>query len=309
MNRVCEQCGKGFQSAPAKVKIGHGRFCSKTCKGSALRGESSPLWKDRPQKSCQRCGGKFRYSPSQAARKHCSKKCADDAKRSDPGISKVRIPRKRTTPTPNATRYGTCIKCGNPLSRKGRKYCSRECFTADQIGNGRGRNTRSVRCIICHAPFDAHVNDLDRGMGKFCSRRCYHMFQSSNEHNKNSRGKGGRRDDLDGLYVRSRWEANWARYLNWLQSIGQIQGWEYEPDTFSFEKIKRGQRFYTPDFKVTNADGSIEYHEVKGYMDQPSKTKLKRMAKYYPGITILIIDEPVYKDVAKKIGKGLDHWE
>ena len=60
---------------------------------------------------------------------------------------------------------------------------------------------------------------------------------------------------------------------------GEILKWEYEPETFWFEKIKRGVRTYTPDFKVTEKDGSIIFHEVKGYMDARSKTKLKRMKK------------------------------
>ena len=33
-------------------------------------------------------------------------------------------------------------------------------------------------------------------------------------------------------FFRSRWEANYARYLEWLCSIGQIAKWEHEPQTF-----------------------------------------------------------------------------
>lgn len=134
------------------------------------------------------------------------------------------------------------------------------------------------------------------------------MHQSTTGHQKYSRARGGTRADL-GLYVRSTWEANWARYLNWLVDQGQITSWEYEPETFHFEGIKRGQRFYTPDFKVVNPDGTEEYHEVKGYMDQPSRTKLKRMKKYHPEVNVIVIDEPTYRDVARKVGKSLEHWE
>ena len=55
-----------------------------------------------------------------------------------------------------------------------------------------------------------------------------------------------------------------ARYLNWLISRGELVSWEYEPDTFEFVKIKRGSRFYTPDFKLKEMDGSTVYWEVKG---------------------------------------------
>ena len=69
-----------------------------------------------------------------------------------------------------------------------------------------------------------------------------------------------------------------------------------------FEAIKFGTRSYRPDFKIYNNNGTIEYHEVKGYMDAKSKTKIKRMAKYYPKIKLIIIDGPVYNDIKKKVG-------
>lgn len=120
--------------------------------------------------------------------------------------------------------------------------------------------------------------------------------------------KGGRREDL-GFYFRSRWEANWARYLNFLISIGDIQSWSYEPDTFVFNKIKRGSRFYTPDFKVIDKAGNIEYHEVKGWMEHTSSTKLKRMAKYYPDIKIIIIDGKTYYSATKNLHLVIANWE
>lgn len=113
-----------------------------------------------------------------------------------------------------------------------------------------------------------------------------------------SRANGGYREDID-LYVRSRWEANYARYLNWLQTQGNIRAWAYEPETFVFEAIKRGTRTYTPDFKVIENDGRVVYHEVKGWMDQKSQTRLKRMAKYYPDIPVVVIDKPIYQAIGQ----------
>lgn len=98
-------------------------------------------------------------------------------------------------------------------------------------------------------------------------------------------------------YFRSGWEVVYARYLQWLKNKEKIQKWEYEPKTFWFKKIKRGIRSYTPDFRIYNWTGTIEYHEVKGYMDSKSKTKIKRMAKYYPTIILIIIDEDNYKPI------------
>ena len=103
-------------------------------------------------------------------------------------------------------------------------------------------------------------------------------------------------------YFRSKWEMNYARYLQWLKEKKEIKDWTYEEDTFWFKNIKRGVMSYTPDFKLTNNDNSIVYHEVKGWMDNKSKTKIKRMTKYYPRIKLTIIDESVYKSI-KKFGR------
>lgn len=110
---------------------------------------------------------------------------------------------------------------------------------------------------------------------------------------------GGKRKDLGDTYFRSGWEANYARFLNFLLKNGKISKWEYEPDVFYFEKIKRGTRGYLPDFKVWDTEGNFHYVEVKGYMDPKSKTKLKRMKKYYPEVEIELIDAAQYKEISK----------
>ena len=104
------------------------------------------------------------------------------------------------------------------------------------------------------------------------------------------------------MYFRSKAEANYALYLDWLQKEGEIEKWEYEPDIFTFDAIKYGTRQYTPDFKILTR-GIIRYDEVKGFMDSKSRTKLKRMAKYYPEVAIVIIDSKCYNDIKKKVGK------
>ena len=111
--------------------------------------------------------------------------------------------------------------------------------------------------------------------------------------------------DINGttMFFRSKWEANYALYLDFLTDHKEILKWEFEPDTFMFEAIKLGTRSYTPDFKVFNRNGSFEYHEVKGYMDSKSKTKLKRFAKYYPDIKLVLIDGEEYLLLKKQIGK------
>lgn len=110
-------------------------------------------------------------------------------------------------------------------------------------------------------------------------------------------------------FYRSRWEANYARYLNWLQNRGDILDWKHEPETFWFEAIRRGVRSYLPDFRVWELDGSTKLHEVKGWMDTRSKTTLKRMAKYHPGETVIVIAERQYREIERKLGGLIEGWE
>lgn len=119
-----------------------------------------------------------------------------------------------------------------------------------------------------------------------------------------SRTKKGWREFPSGkrYFFRSGWEMNYALYLEWLMYKKEIKNWEYERETFWFEKIRRGVRSYTPDFFVTNNNGSEEIHEVKGWLDSKSKTKLARMAKYYPDVKVILIGESEYKEL-KKWGK------
>ncbi len=125
-----------------------------------------------------------------------------------------------------------------------------------------------------------------------------------------SRAKSGERQDLPGIHFRSAWEANYARYLNWLMQCGEIEKWSYESVTFWFEKIKRGCRSWKPDFVVTTTKAKAEeYHEVKGWMYPRAKTALRRMAKYHPEIKVVLIDEKRYKAIAKVAKRIIPHWE
>lgn len=84
--------------------------------------------------------------------------------------------------------------------------------------------------------------------------------------------KTGFRKDIN-LNVRSSWEANFVRVLN-LYKIN----FKFEPTVFPFP-IKRGTKGYTPDFYLSDHD---EWIEIKGYLDDKSKTKLKRFKRYFP---------------------------
>jgi len=98
------------------------------------------------------------------------------------------------------------------------------------------------------------------------------------EENRSQRGnvykhtKSGYREDL-AMNLRSNWEANVARIFNAYKIV-----FEFEPKIFTFP-IKRGTKGYTPDFYISKTG---EWLEVKGYLDDKSKIKLKRFKRYYP---------------------------
>ena len=110
-------------------------------------------------------------------------------------------------------------------------------------------------------------------------------------------------------FFRSRWEANFARYLQYQLEQGLIKQWEHEADIFWFEGVKRGCVSYLPDFKVTELDGTVKYFEIKGYMDARSKTKLKRMAKYHSDVELILIDSKEYLQLEKRISCAFPDWE
>lgn len=103
------------------------------------------------------------------------------------------------------------------------------------------------------------------------------------------------------IYFRSNWEVKFASYLQALKEQNQIKEWEHEPETFWFEKIKRGVRSYMPDFKVTRMDDTCYWVEVKGYMDRKSQTKIKRFRLYYPKEQLVIVNEEWFKNNLKGI--------
>jgi len=110
-------------------------------------------------------------------------------------------------------------------------------------------------------------------------------------------------------YFRSMWEYNYALWLEFQMKGGLIQSWKHEPITFWFEAIKRGVRSYLPDFRVTDTHGVVSYHEVKGYYDAKSITKIKRFRKYYPEETLFLIDKNWFASNSNKLKMIIKEWE
>lgn len=102
--------------------------------------------------------------------------------------------------------------------------------------------------------------------------------------------KVGTRADI-GFFVRSAWEANMVRFY---RKTGTC--FIYEPCEFEFVGLKRGNRFYKPDFYLPKEG---VYVELKGFIDKQSFVKLKRFRQYHPDSAVrlrIIINRVRKKD-------------
>ena len=107
------------------------------------------------------------------------------------------------------------------------------------------------------------------------------------------------------ITYRSEFESKWAKYLQFLQDCEQIADWEYEPKKFTFREFgyKNKPYEYTPDFRITNNDGSTYFQETKGYLETRDNSKYLRMSKHYPDVKL----EIVMQRIPKK-GKGFQNY-
>jgi len=101
-------------------------------------------------------------------------------------------------------------------------------------------------------------------------------------------------------HFRSKFEYNWALYLDLLKQQREILNWQYEPDTFYFREETQGPYQYIPDFKIFTDDG-FYYQECKGYHDGSTNSKLRRFKRQNPDIEIELILQNIPK---RKKSKG-----
>jgi hypothetical protein len=227
-------------------------------------------------KNCVICNKEFKYYLSKPDRKHCSRNCYYNSRIGvkRPIHSEFMKNSPRNFNLTFAGKTHTQSECKNISKRMKMRWKDKNDYV----------NSETFKQIIS----DRNISLIKTGKGISEFNRGY------------SRGNAGWYIINDRkFHFRSSWEVNYARYLEWLVYKKQIIKWDYEKDTFWFETIKRGVRSYLPDFKLFNNDGSIEYHEVKGYMDDKSKTKIKRMAKYYPETKLIVIGGDEYKSIFK----------
>lgn len=79
-------------------------------------------------------------------------------------------------------------------------------------------------------------------------------------------------------------EKLYSQYLDNLQRNGDITAFWYEPVTLHLAH----RTSYKPDFMVLLPTGEIEIHEVKGFMRDDARVKIKIAADKYPFKFILV---------------------
>lgn len=261
---------------------------------------------------CKQCGKEFKGVKN---RIYCSYRCAYD--------DKERLKDNNRKDRGN----GTCKWCGKvfpikTISPRG-IFCSRSCsgkYTGQKILSKLPKPTVPKKTIICeYCGKGFKVIPYYVGKRRFCSTSCGTLgsvkkrtttIRMRHKHYGGySRCKHGWHQIGDQeVFARSLWESNYAYYLEWLRANGAIQSWQHEPETFWFEGIKRGVCSYLPDFKVVENNGDVVYHEVKGWMDKKSITKLKRMKKYHPAVKLFLADSKWFAQNAKKLSGLVTGW-
>lgn len=111
---------------------------------------------------------------------------------------------------------------------------------------------------------------------------------------KCGRGKTGYREDI-GHFVRSTWEANFARILNFLNVK-----YEYEYRQFDLGELG----VYLPDFYIPEL---LLFIEIKGYETYLSQKK--PLALMRKGIPCIVLGKERYSVLEEKYRKDISFWE
>ena len=111
--------------------------------------------------------------------------------------------------------------------------------------------------------------------------------------------KQGYREDI-GFYVRSSWEANLARAL-------EYEHIQYEYEKYRLPVIMPNNKVchYTPDFYI----GDNIFLEVKGRWRHDNKIKINMFKKQYPQYKLYLIDKYAYNTLQLYYKSLISNWE
>jgi len=118
---------------------------------------------------------------------------------------------------------------------------------------------------------------------------------------KGERGKRKKPTKIRKSAYRSKLEMRYSGRLKLQFLDKRIKGWTFEPDKLQIT-FGNEPEYYIPDFRVTNLDGTVDYHETKcarfkknGKWKTPMKAKegllkLKIAADLYPDATFYLVE-------------------
>jgi len=112
-------------------------------------------------------------------------------------------------------------------------------------------------------------------------------------------GKKEFREDL-GHFCHSKWEANYCRYLLWIN-----KKYQYEPKAFILFLPNGIKTSYTPDFLVENS----EWQELKGWENRSELKKWLLFQQQYPNEKFTFISRDKYKSIEKLYQYIIPNWE
>lgn len=102
-------------------------------------------------------------------------------------------------------------------------------------------------------------------------------------------GEGWRRIGSHDIWFHSKLHANYARYLEALQTLDHLREWQYKPQIFKIKGIRGG---YAPSFRITRQDGTHFWVEVdSSYEDFDLVEKILFFQYAYPS-------EELFEDTA-----------
>lgn len=215
--------------------------------------------------------------------------------------------------------------CGhffNAVPSDPKKYCSRSC--AARVNNSNRVQTSLTRLKIskslagrkypnrpkappkfssCLYPLCGKIFEMPRGRplskpGKYCSRSCAIKHIGGKPTSpRAARAKAGVRIDINPMiYFFSRWEANFARLMNFLKIK-----WVHQPKTFQLTSQK-----YTPDFYLPEYDA---YVEIKNFLSDYSKNRDLEFRTLYPALKLILILKKDYLELQNEYAHRIPTWE
>lgn len=297
--RKCEICSGDFVNKNLKV-----RTCSKECSYKLRSKERYEIERDAVEKVCVTCDQKF----LDKSKKKLVAKCAPCFRKE--GVAKRRSNGSYVRTEEQNRKLGVTRKrmiadgtwkisdeaksrMSENLSQKWKSEEFREKVKRGYVENcGSEHWTKTAE--------GKKKMSLDRKGQKLSEEACLKMREGAARRLREGRnhtqfyGRGGIREDI-GFYVRSRWEANFARYL-----IHTNQQFQYEPESF----VLSDGRTYTPDFKVGDT-----YFEVKGWWTDSAKEKFEMFRQQFQHIQMKIVDGTEYNQIETEYSNIIPNWE